>query len=236
MANETIIELKEITRSYNMAAEPVHALQGVSLSIKQGEYVAIMGTSGSGKSTLMNIIGCLDKPTTGTYILDGQDIVARSDDELATIRNRTIGFVFQQFNLLASMTALQNVMLPLVYAGVPAGERKVKAELALKELGLEGRIGHRPNELSGGQQQRVAIARAIVNNPRILLADEPTGALDSATSREIMGLFNRLVDEGMTVIIVTHDPETASHARRVIKVRDGKIQEDSTREARHEIN
>ncbi|HND69495.1 MAG TPA: ABC transporter ATP-binding protein, partial [Candidatus Obscuribacter sp.] len=184
----------------------------------------------------MNIIGCLDKPTTGTYILDGQDIVARSDDELATIRNRTIGFVFQQFNLLASMTALQNVMLPLVYAGVPAGERKVKAELALKELGLEGRIGHRPNELSGGQQQRVAIARAIVNNPRILLADEPTGALDSATSREIMGLFNRLVDEGMTVIIVTHDPETASHARRVIKVRDGKIQEDSTREARHEIN
>lgn len=236
MANQTIIELKEITRSYNLEAEPVHALQGVSITIKQGEYVAIMGTSGSGKSTLMNIIGCLDKPSSGTYILDGEDIVARSDDELATIRNRTIGFVFQQFNLLASMTALQNVMLPLVYAGVPAAERKMKAELALKELGLEGRIGHRPNELSGGQQQRVAIARAIVNNPRILLADEPTGALDSATSREIMGLFNRLVDEGMTVIIVTHDPETASHARRVIKVRDGKIQEDSTREARHEIN
>lgn len=224
---ETVIKLREIVRTYNLSAEPVYALRGVSLEIKQGEYVAIMGTSGSGKSTLMNIIGCLDKPTSGTYILDGQDITARSDDELAAIRNRTIGFVFQQFNLLHSMTALQNVMLPLVYAKIPKVNRKVKAELALSELGLSSRMEHKPNELSGGQQQRVAIARAIVNSPRILLADEPTGALDSNTAREIMGLFNRLVEEGMTVIIVTHDPETASHAKRVIKVKDGLIQEDT---------
>ncbi len=224
---ETVIKLSEIVRTYNLSAEPVYALRGVSLEIKQGEYVAIMGTSGSGKSTLMNIIGCLDKPTSGTYTLDGQDITTRSDDELAAIRNRTIGFVFQQFNLLHSMTALQNVMLPLVYAKVPKVNRKVKAELALSELGLSSRMEHKPNELSGGQQQRVAIARAIVNSPRILLADEPTGALDSNTAREIMGLFNRLMEEGMTVIIVTHDPETASHAKRVIKVKDGLIQEDT---------
>lgn len=222
-----VIELTDIYRSYNLEAEPVHALQGVSLTIEQGEYVAIMGTSGSGKSTLMNIIGCLDKPTSGKYFLDNEDIVTRTDDELAAIRNRAIGFVFQQFNLLPSMSALNNVMLPLVYAAIPQPERKTRAELVLTELGLATRMGHRPNQLSGGQQQRVAIARAIVNRPRILLADEPTGALDSHTAREIMQLFNRLVAEGMTVIIVTHDPETASHARRVIKVRDGRIQDDA---------
>ncbi len=222
-----VIELKDVWRIYNEdAEEPVYALQGVSLSIRHGEYSAIVGTSGSGKSTLMNIIGCLDRPTRGTYMLDGIDIENRTDDELATIRNKTVGFVFQQFNLLGSMSALKNVMLPLVYAGIPGKERKIRAELALKEVGLENRMHHRPNELSGGQQQRVAIARAIVNKPSILLADEPTGALDSTTASEIMDLFGRLVKEGMTVILVTHDPETASRANRIIKVRDGKILED----------
>ncbi len=221
-----VIELDDVWRVYNEGAEPVYALQGVSLKIKPGEYPAIVGTSGSGKSTLMNIIGCLDRPTKGTYLLDGIDIKSRTDDELATIRNKTVGFVFQQFNLLPSMSALKNVMLPLVYAGIPGKERKVRAELALEEVGLENRMSHRPNELSGGQQQRVAIARAIVNRPSILLADEPTGALDSATAKEIMDLFGRLVNEGMTVILVTHDPETAGRANRIIKVRDGKILED----------
>lgn len=231
---DNVIELQNIYRTYNLSAEPVHALQGVSLTIKQGEYVAIMGTSGSGKSTLMNIIGCLDKPTSGRYILDNQDIIERNDDELADIRNRTIGFVFQQFNLLHSMSALNNVMLPLVYASMPKAQRKTRAELVLSELGLASRMGHKPNQLSGGQQQRVAIARAIVNNPRILLADEPTGALDSQTAKEIMQLFGRLVDDGMTVIIVTHDPETAANARRIVRVRDGKIQEDSATGKSHE--
>ncbi len=221
-----VIELDDVWRVYNEGAEPVYALQGVSLKIKPGEYAAIVGTSGSGKSTLMNIIGCLDRPTRGTYLLDGIDIKNRTDDELATIRNKTVGFVFQQFNLLPSMSALKNVMLPLVYAGIPGKERKVRAELALEEVGLENRMSHRPNELSGGQQQRVAIARAIVNRPSILLADEPTGALDTATAKEIMDLFARLVNEGMTVIVVTHDPETAGRANRIIKVRDGKILED----------
>jgi len=223
-----VIELNDVWRVYSQGAEPVYALQGLTLNIERGEYVAIMGASGSGKSTLMNIIGCLDKPTSGTYFLDGTDISSRDEDELADVRNRTVGFVFQQFNLLSSMSALQNVMLPLVYAGIPKEERRVRAELALREVGLEKRIMHRPNELSGGQQQRVAIARAMVNRPSILLADEPTGALDSQTAHEIMELFNKLVDDGMTVILVTHDPETASHARRVVKVRDGKILEDLT--------
>lgn len=222
-----VIEFEDIWRIYAQGAEPVYALQGVSLNIADGEYVAIMGTSGSGKSTLMNIIGCLDKPTSGKYLLDGIDIMTRNDDELAEIRNRTIGFVFQQFNLLPSMSALQNVMLPLVYAGVTKRQRLEYAEAALSEVGLANRMHHRPNELSGGQQQRVAIARAIVNKPRILLADEPTGALDSQTAKEIMALFGRLVDEdGITVILVTHDGETAGHARRIVKVRDGKILED----------
>jgi putative ABC transport system ATP-binding protein len=221
-----VIDLEDVWRIYAEGAEPVYALQGVNLTIKRGEYAAIVGTSGSGKSTLMNIIGCLDRPSKGIYLLDGIDIKNRTDDELATIRNKTVGFVFQQFNLLSSMSALKNVMLPLVYAGIPGKERKMRAELALKEVGLENRMHHRPNELSGGQQQRVAIARAIVNRPSILLADEPTGALDSTTAGEIMDLFGRLVVEGMTVIIVTHDPETAARANRIIKVRDGKILED----------
>lgn len=221
-----VIDLDDVWRIYSEGAEPVNALQGVSLKIKHGEYAAIVGTSGSGKSTLMNIIGCLDRPSKGTYLLEGIDIKHRTDDELASIRNKTVGFVFQQFNLLGSMSALKNVMLPLVYAGIPGKERKMRAELALKEVGLENRMHHRPNELSGGQQQRVAIARAIVNRPSILLADEPTGALDSTTAREIMDLFGRLVVEGMTVIIVTHDPETAGRANRIVKVRDGKILED----------
>jgi putative ABC transport system ATP-binding protein len=220
---ENIIELKNLWRTYELGSEPVHALQGLDLNIGKGEYVAIMGTSGSGKSTLMNIIGCLDKPTSGQYILHGEDISTRNDDELAELRNRTIGFVFQQFNLLPRMSALENVMLPLVYAAVPHAQRKEWAEAALQELGLGDRMDHRPNQLSGGQQQRVAIARAIVNRPQIILADEPTGALDSHTATEIMGVFNRLVKAGITVILVTHDAETASHAQRVIKVRDGKI-------------
>ena len=220
---ENLIELRQLWRTYELGAEPVHALQGLDLKIDQGEYVAIMGTSGSGKSTLMNIIGCLDKPTSGQYILHGEDISTRNDDELAEFRNRTIGFVFQQFNLLPRMTALENVMLPLVYAGRPAAQRKEWAEEALRELGLGDRMDHRPNQLSGGQQQRVAIARAIVNKPQIILADEPTGALDSNTAKEIMGVFTRLVNNGITVILVTHDPETAGHAQRVVKVRDGKI-------------
>ena len=220
---ENIIELKNLWRTYELGSEPVHALQGLDLTIGQGEYVAIMGTSGSGKSTLMNIIGCLDKPTSGQYILHGEDISSRGDDELAELRNKTIGFVFQQFNLLPRMTALENVMLPLVYAGLNASERRKWAEAALTELGLGDRMDHRPNQLSGGQQQRVAIARAIVNKPQIILADEPTGALDSNTASEIMGVFNRLVRDGITVILVTHDGETAARAQRVIKVRDGKI-------------
>lgn len=218
-----IIEIHNLWRTYELGSEPVHALQGLDLTIAQGEYVAIMGTSGSGKSTLMNMIGCLDKPTSGQYLLDGQDISSRSDDELAEIRNRTIGFVFQQFNLLPRMTALENVMLPLVYGGVSPAQRRTRAEEALTELGLADRMDHRPNQLSGGQQQRVAIARAIVNKPRIILADEPTGALDSQTAKDIMGVFTRLVNDGITVILVTHDGDTAAHARRVIKVRDGKI-------------
>lgn len=227
----SLLEIRDIWRTYNLGAEPVHALQGLDLLIEQGEYVAIMGTSGSGKSTLMNIIGCLDKPTSGDYFLSGENISTMTDDQLAEIRNRTIGFVFQQFNLLPRMSALENVMLPLVYAGVSAEQRRLRAEHALKEIGLAGRMDHRPNQLSGGQQQRVAIARAIVNRPQIILADEPTGALDSQTAKDIMGVFNRLVEEGITVILVTHDQETANHARRIIRVRDGKIIGNQVREA-----
>lgn len=226
----SLLELKNLWRTYNLGAEPVHALQGIDLTIDRGEYVAIMGTSGSGKSTMMNIVGCLDKPSSGRYLLNGQDISRMSDDELAEIRNRTIGFVFQQFNLLPKMTALENVMLPLVYAGVSSEQRKMRAEHALKEIGLGSRMDHRPNQLSGGQQQRVAIARAIVNRPQIILADEPTGALDSQTAKDIMGVFNRLVDDGITVILVTHDQETANHARRIIRVRDGQIIGNQVRE------
>ena len=220
---EPLIELKHVIKTYNLGAEPVHALNDVSLTINKNEYVAIMGTSGSGKSTLMNIIGCLDRPSNGEYILDGKAIHKHDQDELATIRNKTIGFIFQQFNLLPQMSALNNVMLPLVYAGVPLVERKRRAEEVLTMVGLANRLTHKPSELSGGQQQRVSIARALANHPLLLLADEPTGALDSSTANDFMNLIEGLVDNGMTVVVVTHDPETANRARRIVRVKDGVI-------------
>jgi putative ABC transport system ATP-binding protein len=213
-----------------MGGEVVHALRGVDLAIRRNEYVAIMGPSGSGKSTLMNVVGCLDTPTAGEYWLNGELVSRMSDDELARVRNREIGFVFQTFNLLPRATALHNVELPLVYAGVPAGERRRRAQEALEKVQLHGRMSHRPNELSGGQRQRVAIARALVNNPAILLADEPTGNLDSTTSEEIMGVFENLASTGQTVIMVTHEADIAAHARRVVVLRDGRISSDMRRE------
>jgi putative ABC transport system ATP-binding protein len=220
---KTLIELKNVVKTYTLGGEPVHALAGMSLSIQEGEYVAIMGTSGSGKSTLMNIIGCLDRPTDGEYILDGRAVHQYDADELAGIRNRTVGFIFQQFNLLPQMTALHNVMLPLIYAGLPVEQRKSRAEEVLTMVGLSSRLHHRPSELSGGQQQRVSIARALANHPKLLLADEPTGALDSHTAAELMNLIDQFVASGMTVIVVTHDPETARRAKRIVRVKDGVI-------------
>lgn len=222
-----VIQLQDVTKVYQMGDVQVHALRGVSLSICQGEMVAIMGPSGSGKSTLMNIIGCLDQPTSGTYYLAGEDVSRLNDDRLAEIRNRRLGFVFQNFNLLARTNALQNVELPLIYAGVRPAERRRQAEAALAAVGLQDRMHHRPNELSGGQQQRVAIARALVNRPRIILADEPTGNLDSKVGAEVIGLFQKLnVQAGITVILVTHEPDIAEHARRVIHIYDGQIISD----------
>lgn len=221
-----MINLHEISRVYELGSEPVHALRAVSLDITGGEYVAIMGTSGSGKSTLMNIIGCLDQPSSGVYLLDGQEVQDLDENELAAVRNKKLGFVFQQFNLLPRMSAIENVMLPLVYAGVPEKERRARAERVLRLVGLGARIDHKPTQLSGGQQQRVSIARALVNQPAILLADEPTGALDSATSSDIMTLFQELHDDGMTVVLVTHEPDIASYAKRLIKLKDGAIQSD----------
>lgn len=218
-----LIELRDVRKTYVLGGEPVHALDGISLNIHEGEYVAIMGTSGSGKSTLMNIIGCLDLPTSGEYILDGKTVNQYDPDELAGIRNRTIGFIFQQFNLLPQRTALGNVMLPLIYSGMPPEQRKHRAEEVLGLVGLSQRMHHRPTELSGGQQQRVSIARALANHPKLLLADEPTGALDSHTASELMNLIDEFVRQGMTVILVTHDPETARRARRIVNVKDGKI-------------
>jgi len=224
-----VIVTRGIKRDYDMGGEVVRALRGVDVAIGRNEYVAIMGPSGSGKSTLMNLIGCLDTPTAGEYWLNGTLVSRMSDDELARVRNKEIGFVFQTFNLLPRATALHNVELPLVYAGISADERKKRAKRALEQVQLENRMDHKPNELSGGQRQRVAIARALVNNPSILLADEPTGNLDSQTSEEIMRVFESLADQGQTVIMVTHEPDIAAHARRVIVLRDGLVASDERR-------
>lgn len=227
---EWAIVARGLKREYDMGGEIVRALRGVDIAIRRNEYVAIMGPSGSGKSTLMNLIGCLDTPDAGEYWLNGTLVSAMADDELARVRNKEIGFVFQTFNLLPRSTALQNVELPLVYAGVPSDERRARATEALQRVELGGRLTHRPNELSGGQRQRVAIARALVNRPAILLADEPTGNLDSRTSEDIMRVFETLSTEGQTVIMVTHEPDIAAHARRVIVLRDGVVESDDRRE------
>jgi putative ABC transport system ATP-binding protein len=221
-----LIEIRNVTKVYDMGAEKVHALNGVDLEIERGEYVAVMGSSGSGKSTLMNLLGCLDTPTSGVYRLNGVEVQGLGDQELAAIRNKEIGFVFQTFNLLARTDALHNVELPLIYAGEGRQERRQKAERALEKVRLADRMHHQPNELSGGQRQRVAIARALVNQPSILLADEPTGNLDSATSAEIMALFDELHRGGNTVILVTHEQDIAAHAKRRVTLRDGKVVTD----------
>ena len=222
-----LISIRDLHRDYQVGTEEVHALHGVDLDIDQNEYVAIMGPSGSGKSTLMNLLGCLDSPTKGSYLLKDQEIAKLSDDELARIRNQEIGFVFQTFNLLARADALHNVELPLVYAGIKHEARRQRAREALTLVGLGDRMKHKPNELSGGQRQRVAIARALVNKPSIILADEPTGNLDSRTGEEIMAAFEAIWKAGNTVILVTHEPDIADHARRVVRMRDGKIESDT---------
>lgn len=221
-----VIQIENLKKVYQVGDQEIHALREVQLDIADGDFVAIMGPSGSGKSTMMNVIGCLDLPTSGQFYLDGYSILDAREDELAIIRNQKIGFVFQKFHLLPRATALENVELPMIYAGIPAKERRLRAMEALTSVGLGDRMNNRPNELSGGQQQRVSIARALVNNPVILLADEPTGALDSKTSVEIMGIFQRLNDQGKTVVLVTHDQEVAEYAKRLIHFRDGRIEED----------
>lgn len=221
-----VIEIDGVTKLYKMGSETIHALRGVSLKIHRNEYLAVMGPSGSGKSTLMNMLGCLDTPTTGHYEFNGKNVAQMIDDELADIRNREIGFVFQTFNLLPRSNALHNVELPLIYAGMSARDRQVRAAQALESVGLGHRMHHKPNELSGGQRQRVAIARALVNSPSIILADEPTGNLDSKTGVEIMALFEQLYAEGNTLIVVTHEEDIARHARRVVRLRDGLIESD----------
>jgi putative ABC transport system ATP-binding protein len=226
-----LIETHDLWKTYQMGSEEIHALRGVDLQITRGEYVAIMGPSGSGKSTLMNLIGCLDTPTKGIYLLNSKKVSEMNDDELARVRNEEIGFVFQTFNLLARASALHNVELPLIYAGVPSRERQERAKQALDKVDLTSRMSHRPNELSGGQRQRVAIARALVNDPSILLADEPTGNLDSKTGVEIMALFDRLHAAGNTIVLVTHEADIAAHAHRVIHIRDGQVENDVRRAA-----
>lgn len=223
---ENVIEIRNIIRDFKLGQETVHVLKGIDLDIKRGDYVAIMGPSGSGKSTLMNILGCLDTPTAGSYNLNDKDVSKLSDDDLAEIRNTEIGFVFQTFNLLPRTTALENVALPMIYAGASKKERIARASTVLTDVGLDDRMDHKPNQLSGGQRQRVAVGRALVNKPSIILADEPTGNLDSKTSLEIMQLFDEIHDKGNTVIMVTHEEEVAQHARRVIRLRDGMIESD----------
>jgi putative ABC transport system ATP-binding protein len=226
---ETLISVRGLRKSYAIGTQVVHALDGLDLDIERGEYVALMGPSGSGKSTLMNILGCLDSPTEGTYRLNGQEVARMDEDALADIRNREIGFVFQTFNLLPRYTALENVALPLVYAGVSRAGREARAEEVLDLVGLKDRMHHKPNELSGGQRQRVAVARALVNKPSLILADEPTGNLDTATSHEIMALFGEIQAAGNTVLIVTHEEDIAAHARRVVRLRDGKLDLEAMR-------
>jgi putative ABC transport system ATP-binding protein len=226
----SLMKLEKVSRVYALGGEPVRALDNVDFEANQGDLLAIMGTSGSGKSTMMNVLGCLDRPTAGRYLLDGQEVSVMSRDELARVRNRTIGFVFQSFNLLTRTSALENVELPMLYGGVATAERHRRAQEALAQVGLAQRMDHHPNQLSGGQQQRVAIARAIVGRPKVILADEPTGNLDSRTSVEVMALFQRLWREGMTVLLVTHEPDIAAYASRVITMKDGRVKSD----VRHE--
>jgi putative ABC transport system ATP-binding protein len=225
-----LIDIRDITRVYQMGQEQVHALSGVTVGVQRGEYVAVMGPSGSGKSTLMNLIGCLDTPTSGSYVLNGREVARMTDDELAAIRNQEIGFVFQTFNLLPRTNALQQVELPLVYSGLARRERRERAIKALDAVGLGDRMTHQPSEMSGGQRQRVAVARALINNPSILLADEPTGNLDSQTGNEILALFQDLNQRGNTIVLVTHEEDVAAHARRIVRLRDGKITEDTVNE------
>ncbi|MHC1733709.1 MAG: ABC transporter ATP-binding protein [Bacteroidales bacterium] len=232
---DKVIEIKEIVKNYQVGSVIVRALRSVSLNINRNEYVAIMGPSGSGKSTLMNILGCLDTPTKGMYVLNGTDVSKMEDDRLAEIRNKEIGFVFQTFNLLPRYTALENVTLPLIYGGVPRHEREEHAVKTLDLVGLGDRMTHKPNELSGGQRQRVAIARALINNPSIILADEPTGNLDSKTSSDIMGLLDKIHEDGNTVIVVTHEEDIARHAHRIIKLMDGEVSADYINENRIEV-
>ncbi|MGA2235272.1 MAG: ABC transporter ATP-binding protein [Terriglobales bacterium] len=224
-----MISTEDLWKTYDMGSEQVHALRGITLRIQRNEYVAIMGPSGSGKSTLMNLIGCLDSPSKGRYWLNGQLVSELDDDELARIRNKEIGFVFQTFNLLARATSLHNVELPLIYAGIPAEERAQRAKAALTSVGMGDRMNHKPNELSGGQRQRVAVARALVNKPAIILADEPTGNLDSQTGNEIMALFDRLHSEGNTIVLVTHEHDIAEYAHRIISIKDGVVAKDESK-------
>jgi len=228
--SDNVIEIRNIIRDFKLGQETVHVLKGIDLDIKRGEYLAIMGPSGSGKSTLMNLLGCLDTPTSGSYNLNGNDVSQMTDDELAEIRNTEIGFVFQTFNLLPRTTALENVALPMIYAGASKKQRQLRATEVLSDVGLADRMDHKPNQLSGGQRQRVAVGRALVNKPSIILADEPTGNLDSKTGMEIMGLFDDIHKAGNTVIMVTHEEEVAAHAHRIIRLRDGMVESDTYNE------